>query len=334
MKVVLLFTCCCCAWLAQAGPAESPLATELHDKGWLAFSAQTPAGDWDLFRMRPDGSERRALTSTPEFNEAGVRFSPNGQKILYYRMPRREGVDNNTYGTFDLILAEANGGGAIVFGRDFPWASWGPDGRQMACLTPGGIRIVEIATRKTVRTLPRQGIVQQLVWSPDGKAFTGTANGLGPFWNIACLEDGAGKVRAVSETDRYNCTPDWCPDSRHLLYARGIVPKQAGRAELWMASGDGAERKFLYAEEGRHIYGACGSPDSKYLLFTRSVEDLGAVGKSQTTLAVIRWGDAPMIGDESDALRKRYPDAKAARRLDLGPGWEPHWTYGEVRPTP
>ena len=60
----------------------------------------------------------------------------------------------------------------------------------------------------------------------------------------------------------------------------------------------------LYAEEGRHIYGACASPDLKYLLFTRSVEDLTKVDHKDTTMAIIRWSDTPMRGDDSVALRQ------------------------------
>ena len=315
---------------AEHSEPDPALANELVHEGWIAFSAQTESGDWDLFAMRPDGSDRRSITSTPEFNEAAPRFSPDGKRLLYYRMARSVPVDNNTYGTFDLVLADADGKNPTVFGRDFPWASWSPDSQELACLLPSGIRIIDVASRKTVRTLPRRGIVQQLTWSPDGKAFVGTANGLGPFWNIGRLTlDGEGAINAVSETERYNCTPDWCPDSRHIIYARGIIPNEKKRAELWIARDDGSEKKMLYAEATRHIYGACASPDSRYLLFTRSVEDLGAVGKSQTTMAVIRWADTPMI-DDSPELRARFPDARPARRLDLGPGWEPHWARLEL----
>ena len=330
--LIVFFAFCCAALATDPPPRDTQLASELHTRGWIVFSAQTSHGDWDLYLMRPDGSERRALTDTREFNEAGARFSPDGKRLLYYRMASSDAVDNNTYGTFDLVLADSNGGNAVVYGRDFPWASWSPDGRQLACLTPKGIQIIDVVSHQVVRTLARQGIVQQLVWSPDGKAFVGTANGLGAYWNIGRLAEGGDKINAVSETERYNCTPDWCPDSRHILYSRGISPKQDGRAQLWMASDDG-EKTRLYAESGRHIYGACASPNAKYLLFTRSVEDLGAVGKSQTTMAVVRWADTPMLGDENPALRRQYPNAKPARWLDLGPGWEPHWTYSEAPAT-
>jgi Tol biopolymer transport system component len=295
------------------------LAVELRSKGWLVFSAKTAAGDWDLFVMRPDGSGRRPITATPEFNEAGAKFSTDGRRMLYYRMLRAEPVDNNSYGTFDLVLAKPDGSEPEVYGRGFSWATWGPDSGRMACLTPKSIRIVDVKTRGIFRELPRRGIVSQLAWSPDGRRLAGTANGLGPFWNIGCLDLATGEIRAVSETERYNCTPDWTPDGRGIVYARGIVPEQPGHAELWVAGTDDGGRRRLYAESGRHLYGACASPDGHYLLFTRSREDLGQVPEIE--MAVIRWPET--FG--ADAVT-------AAVRLDLGPGWEPHWTAEEIMP--
>jgi dipeptidyl aminopeptidase/acylaminoacyl peptidase len=211
-------------------------------------SAKTDHGDWDLFRMRPDGSDRCQVTDT----------------------------------------------------------------------------------REIVRQYPRKGMVSQLVWSPDGKRFIGTANGLGPFWNIGCLDPFTGSIRAVGETQRYNCTPDWTPDARQVVYARGIIPEQGGRAELRMTDANQGQGQTLYAEEGRHIYGACVSPDGRYLLFTRSIEDLGKVNHAGTTMSIIRWADTPMVGDSSVALRARLPRARSGPRLDLGRGWEPHWTGKEI----
>jgi dipeptidyl aminopeptidase/acylaminoacyl peptidase len=173
-------------------------------------------------------------------------------------------------------------------------------------------------------------MVQQLVWSPDGKWFVGTANGLGVAWAIGRLNADTGRINAVSETDRYNCTPDWLGDSERVVYSRGIVPDSAGWAQLWVATGDGGESRLLYAQDARHIYGGCVSPDGKYILFTRSQEDLGKVDNSQTAMAIIRWEDTPMVGGDSESLRAEYPDARIGPLLDLSWGWEPHWTYSDV----
>ena len=88
-----------------------------------------------------------------------------------------------------------------------------------------------------------------------------------------------------------------------------------------MADADGTERHRLYAESGCHLYGACSSPDGKHLLFTRSVEDLGKVGAIE--MAIIRWPAAAL----SNATG-------SVSRLDLGPGWEPHWTSREIKGNP
>lgn len=308
------------------------LASEVRSNGWLVFSSRTARGDWDLFRMRPDGSERNKFLDMPGFNEGGARFSPDGEHVVFYRLPMADELQNNEYGTGELVVANADGTQPEVFGSNFPWATWSTDSRQVACLTPKGILIVELSTRKTVRQLARKGIVSQLSWSPDGKWFTGTASHLGPFWNIALMNAESGEIRAVSETERYNCTPDWVADSQRIVYARGIIPEKPGRAELWATSIDGHPPQLLYAEENRHIYGACASPDQKYLLFTRSVADLTKVDQRDTAMAIIRWADTPIRGDDGEALRQRVPQAKTGPRLDLGPGWEPSWTAVDLTP--
>jgi len=312
------------------------LAHESHNKGWIVFSAETTRGDWDLFLMRPDGSDRRQITNTPDYNEAGARFSPDGKKLLYYRLPGAERIDNNTYGTYELVIADSDGGNAITYGNRFKWASWGPHGKQIASLDMKAIQIIDLATRQVVRELPRKRVVQQLVWSPDGKWFVGTANGMGVAWAIGRLSAETGQINPVSETDRYNCTPDWLTDSQRVVYSRGIVPGSNGWAELWVAAGSGGgegDRQLLYAEDARHIYGGCISPDGKYVLFTRSEEDLGKVDNSRTRMAIIRWSDTPVIGGDSESLHAEYPNARNGPVLDLSWGWEPHWTYSDVVPT-
>jgi len=313
-----------------AGPdAKEDLAREVRGKGWVVYGAKTDQGDWDLFLMRPDGSERKNITRSPDASEVAARFSPDGKKILFYRMPKGEILDNNKYGLYELVIADADGSNPVSYGSEFPWASWSPDGRQISCLTKSGIQVVDLSSRTVVRKLDRKGIVEQLFWSPDGKAYTGTANGLGEHWAIGRMSASTGELNRVSDGDCFNCTSDWFPDSRHIVYSKGH-PKTEGWAQLWKADVEGKTRSMLFGEIGRHIYGGCVSPDGKYALFTRSREDLGQVDNSQTTMGLIRLQDAPVVVGQSDVLRKQVPAAKDGPWLDLGPGWEPHWTQAEV----
>ena len=91
---------------------------------------------------------------------------------------------------------------------------------------------------------------------------------------------------------------------------KSFVPGQFLVLRLPDADGTGTRRVF--ADPDQHLYGACVSPDGQYVLFTRSREDLGQV--PEIALSVIRW---PSPGNRSDA---------SPPRLDLGPGWEPHWS--------
>ena len=40
---------------------DSRLSDEVKDRGWIIYSARADRGDWDLFLMRPDGSDRRNI---------------------------------------------------------------------------------------------------------------------------------------------------------------------------------------------------------------------------------------------------------------------------------
>ena len=310
--------------------ARAGLAKEVRTKGWIVFSATSAQGDWDLFLMRPDASARKNITNTADFHEAAARFAPDGQRILYYRIPRASKVDNNTYGTFDLVIASADGSNPVVFGKDYPWASWGPKGETLSCLSKSGVQIVDVSTKKVVRTLDRKGIFEQLFASPDGKWLCGTANGLGEHWTIARMDSTSGELNPVSDGKCYNCTPDWFPDSTRIVFSKGI-PCTLDYAQLWMANGDGSGRSLIYAETGRHIYGGMVSPDARYVLFTKSQKDLGKIDNSLTTMVLMRLKDAPTIGGKSPELRKLYPGSKEGPVLDLSFGWEPHWTYAEPK---
>jgi Tol biopolymer transport system component len=316
-------------WSEDGDPAVAALAKEVHEKGSIAYSAQSEAGDWDLFIMRPDGSARRNLTQTRAFSEGGARFSPDGTQLLYYRMPKGEVLDNNRYGTYELVIARADGTKPLVLGNGFPWASWSPDGTQIVSLSKEGIRFIDLASRTVVRRLDRRGFVEQLVWSPDGKWLVGTANGLGENWAIGRLNALTGELNRVSDGNCFNCTPDWFPDSERVVYTKGH-PLTENWAQLWSANGDGTKKQMLYGEIGRHVYGGAISPDGNYALFTKSREDLGKVDNSFTTMALMRLKDAPMVSGKSEVLHKQYPDAKDGPILELSSGWEPHWTAAQI----
>jgi len=334
------------SWLLGETPVSDAqvarLASEVHGKGWIVYTGPSERGDWDLFIMRPDGSDKRNITHTADYHEIEARFSPDGKQLLYRRIPRTGKLGLDKCGAQgELVLAKSDGSAPQVQGKsgEFPWASWGPDGRKIACLAKDGIEIFDLASKKLLRTMERKGIYQQLVWSPDGKSFCGPANYYGEMWTVVRMDAVTGAVNPVNKYQ--NCTADWFPDSQHLIFSSRPANQEVldggegaqsvgqkpdyGWTQLWMADREGKSRSLVYGEDGRHIYSGQISPDGKYVLFTRSKPDLGEVNDS-VTMSLIRVQDAPIIGGESKALRKLNPQAKSGPVLSLPAGCCAHWT--------
>lgn len=335
MRMGLLSSAVCAvlASVAAGGPEDrvAQLAQEVGGKGWIAYAARGENGTWDLFLMRPDGSERRNITNTPDFEEGGPRFSPDGKRLLYRRFAKGTVINHDLWGfQGNLMIAEPDGANPVQVGgdREFPWASWSPDGKQIACLTQKGIQIVDLETKKIARELPRKGIYQQLFWSPDGQWFCGVANAR-IMWTVVRMNAQTGDLNIVQEFQ--SCTPDWFPDSLHIIYpSRPAGQNGYGFTQLWMSDGDGKEARMIFGEDGYHIYGGALSPDGEYVLFTRCAKDGGGSEDAGAPICVMRMANAPAIAGPSEALRKVHPGAKEAVVLQLVEGWEPCWTYAEI----
>ena len=338
LTVRLMAAWSCPSTRAAAAPAQDPevirLAQEVASQGWIVYAAKSAQGDYDLFASRPDGSSQRNLTRTPNASEYGGRFSPDGKKLLYRRAPRGGPINHDLWGALGcLVIANANGSNPVQQGGEgeWPWASWSPDAKQVACLykRQGKFRIIDLQSRQTVKELPRQGIFQQLFWSPDGKAVCGTANLNGQDWNIISIDLATGKPTLLSRN--LNCTADWFQhDPQQVIYSNRTpgLGSDYGWTMLMQATADGQSRSLIYAEGGRHVYYGCTSPDDHYAIFSLPTTD----GGTDAPLAIIRLADAPLVVPANyAALKTLYPKAKSGPVLRLPqPGFEPHWTFGEL----
>ena len=332
MVAVAVFASCLSVLCADSAssPAES-LTAEVQSKGWIVYGARTDNGDWDLFVMRPDGSKVRNITNTREYNEGLPRFSADGKTLSYRRIPRNETFDNNQHGRQgEFVVSKCDGTEAQVCGKsgEFSWVVFSPDGQNIATLQPSGIAIIDFKTRQEQQRLKRKGFFQQLAWSPDGQWLCGVANSYDTGWSIARMNIRTGEANAVSTVDC--CTPDWFPDSIHIVFSR----RPGKWTQLWMVEGDGSQRQLLYAEDGRHVYGGCVSPDGRYVLFTGNKEEDGDAKNSGAPMGLMRLSDAPIVGGASKALRQLHPNAKNGPVLCLPGGWEPHWTPVDLKFNP
>ena len=263
----------------------------------------------------------------------------DGTRLLYRRLTPQEQLDDNQHGTQgQLVVARHDASEPQVLGEpgEYTWASWSPDGKQVVCLAIRGVFFVDLEQRKTLRTLPREGFFQQLVWSPDGKWLTGVSNKFGASWSVGRMDATTGEANPVSRVDC--CTPDWFPDSRSIIFSSRPPGQQAnngyGWTQLWMSDAEGRDRRLVYGEDGRHVYGGHVSPDGQYVLFTGNVAEDGDPGRAGAPMGLLRLADAPMIGGASPELRQLHPQARSGPVLELPQGWEPCWTYTELDAKP
>jgi Tol biopolymer transport system component len=310
------------------------LAEEVRFKGWIVFPAHSEKGDWDLFLMRPDGSQRRNLTRTPGWNEAWPQFSRDGSRLLYRRLKRDETISGNRYGEQGTpVLANSDGTDSRELGSegDLPWATWSPDGREFATLSIKGVSFVDAMTGQVRKRLPRKGLYQQLTWSPDGRWLVGVANNFATGWSIARMKADSGEVTAVNTVDC--CTPDWFPDTQSVIFSWRPPGRKANRGlgwtQLWRADAEGNSRQLVYAEDDRHIYGGHVSPDGKYVIFTGNVQEDGDPEHGGAPMGLMRLSDAPIVLGESPELHDLHPGSRNGPVLTLPSGWEPSWTFSE-----
>ena len=345
-----------CVTTSAAEPDVAELRKEIAGQGWLVFAAhpaeiesgkliedQAARGQFDLYLARPDGSELTRITDTPDYHEIGGVFSKDGKKLLYRKVPASKKINHNQWGALGtLVIADADGSNPVEHGTDgeFPWASWGPDGKQIACLfkRDGKIRFFDLATKKLLREIPNKGIFQQLTWSPDGKRLVGPANIAGRKWNIIAID--AKTAETTLLTRALNCTPDWFQnDPTRVIYSNrnpALFPGKYdnyGLTMLMQATADGKSRKLIYGNHNKHCYYGCTSPEDKYVVFGDDPSDGIVAGE----LRILRLADTPIIPPSLKMLKLLYPGSKEgpvfSLKLPNGTplrGFEPHWTYTKI----
>src|SRR5688572_5897211 len=114
--------------LLAAPPAfcqQSRPATDGADRG-VVFFASDRGGDFDLYRMNPDGGNVVQITRGSA-QDTSPALAPDGTRIAFV---------SNRDGERGLYVMNADGSGAAKIADDAGEGArptWSPDGRQIAC---------------------------------------------------------------------------------------------------------------------------------------------------------------------------------------------------------
>ena len=265
-------------------------ATSVNGKiAYTVCEYNIPPGDvtCDIWVMDPDGANQTNLTNTPELNEMGPAWSPDGTRIAYI-----EGT-NYTY-TINVINADGTGQFAVVptpseqFGP-----TWSADGTQIAFarLVPGVVitlqfDILVINVDGTGETDLTNSDYDEIdpAWSPDGTkiAFAGvrpeTMSGGEPAaqWEIVTVNPDGTEEQILTtgipgtprgdflEEDR---APAWSPDSALLVYMTQSVDPCCPPWQLEKVDRDGSNIVLLSDNPAFDDLYPSFSPDGTLVIF-------------------------------------------------------------------
>ena len=163
------------------------------DGKWILFGRQTD-GKMDLYKMRPDGSELFQITHTPDWQEGGARWMPDGKTIIYRAWKIQ---DQNQ--------------------RGMPM--------QIFTIKPDGTEMKQITSEIGTNWAPAP--------APDGKHFVFVKMLPPRNFEIFMMNLVTGEQKQLTFNDAFDGFPDISPDGRWMGFStsRGAAP---GERKMFM----------------------------------------------------------------------------------------------------
>ena len=172
------------------------------------------------------------------------------------------------------------------------FASWSPDGRQLAYAGFGAassdrsVFVVDLTTGRSTKITDEPVDVWRMDWSPDGQqilysvAIAGTPDttgtGAGAIFQLRTVDVVTGEVDKIAgDRDALASEGTWSPDGTSIAYNQGIdSPTQLGfdPAEIWTMDTDGGNPQLLLAVPQPAI-GADWSRDGTSIAYTVAAGD-------------------------------------------------------------
>lgn len=250
-----------------AGPAWSP------DGAWVAYYDESQT---DVFVVAAAGGTPRRITHTPDTQEDGVSWRPDGaltfmtlpdsthiatainpdgsgRRVLFTvglrlspMFPRlswthdgRDAIVSDSLGVGQVLRLDANGGHrhTILPGITAQTPRWSPNGRRLAFATATGIGV--IGAGATTYDLPAP--CPQLSWSPDGKRIVcGTDNIFELLLAPRLRRRGLLFDNGIGDSTKAD--PDFAPDGKRFAY---VEPDFGGIAIYDFARGQQARQPAI-----------------------------------------------------------------------------------------
>jgi Tol biopolymer transport system component len=233
-------------------------------------------GNWDLFTIRPDGSDEKNLTANPGADELYPHASPDGTKMCF--IVDQGGGRERTRGVY---MMNADGSGRKIVAPNSRQPCWTPDGKRIAYTRQeysrftyssygtDGLYIYDIASGRH-RKFPDDSInhASYLCWAPGSDLVLATVHGgMGYSHGNLAIDTKTDHIYEVE--DIYGCRMDVSPDGKGILW--NIDDQSLAVAEVDLKARPpkvDKVRTLVFCERDRKMYHGDWSPDGKYVAFS------------------------------------------------------------------
>jgi len=233
-------------WVANMdGSGERKLvdiAYNRQDGDWgiaYYYLQWSPDGKWisyieahALWIISPDGSIKRRLLPLPDIRGTFLYgWSPDSSKIAYLEsspdkptVTPTPGPDNGMapylVGMIDMATGNVSKLSSFEANAGIPILLWSPNERDLLFIKDYSLVLFDVAANKIVKTIKRGcGLERGLTWSPNGKWFSYTDNGVGgftPTW--ICVNSAIGGVIHTINVDSTSFNPIWDKTGNYLYF--------------------------------------------------------------------------------------------------------------------